>query len=584
MNSEKIYDILVKFEETEQKAILINGEWGIGKTYQICKYLEFDSIRPDNDVSVHYLSLFGYKSVEEIHTRLYAMIHPIKNAALNIFKVVSPAVSLIPYVGGSACSAVQYSLGMITKAKDDFKSKKRPKTDDGETNANFVQHIIIFDDLERTKVDYIEFMGYINQLFLQGIKVVCVCDAKKIEDKKFNEFKEKVFDRQYAIEMASYDIMQSYFKNVTLDEEIIKVFNNNFRLASKTSLFYDEIFKIISELKSQNNMISITDRSILWHSALVVCAFNGASFLPTYEEEKYKKCIFDFVSFEIEESFSSEYEIDILKRICIYISEAHYSGKINNYVTLLIALTKAFMYDDVAAFKAFVTRKNNTEESPFQRVLFYMSKTNQKKHISWIISNVYKLEEINIDVWNSVISMYHYKNYFPSSYDEQKFGKQIAKLILDNEKLENQLAFKNTYVADCIPMLDVVETELNQIKLSRAITRLEDAFNAADFDKIETALSEINQQDYCHLHFGGYDVDPQILTSFINHNWFFKSMKGTMSEDVWDRNRRIALFAYDYPSVRNGLKDYLDNVKKTSKDDAEIMRIDTIIKMILKYQ
>ena len=583
MNSEKIYDILVKFEETEQKAILINGEWGIGKTYQICKYLEFDSTRPDNDVSVHYLSLFGYKSVEEIHTRLYAMLHPVKNAALNFFKVVSPAVSLIPYVGGSACSAVQYSLGMITKAKDDAKSKKRPKTDDGENNDGFVQHIIILDDLERTKVDYIEFMGYLNQLFLQGIKVVCVCDAKRISDEKFNEFKEKVFDRQYTIEMASYEIMQSYFENISLDEEIIKVFNNNFRLASKTSLFYDEIFKIMSELKKQNNMISITDRSVLWHSSLVVCAFNGASFLPTYEEEKYKECIFEFVSFEIEESFSSIYEIDILKRICIYISEAQYSGKINNYASLLIALTKAFMYDDFDAFKAFMTKKDTKEESPFQKQLFYMSKTNQKKHISWIISEVYKLTEINIDIWNSVISMYHFKNYFPSTYDEQKFGKQIAKLILDNEKIENQLAFKNTYVADCIPMLDIVENELNQIKLSRAITRLEDAFNEDDFDKIENALIEINQKDYCHSHSGVYDVDSQILNSFINHNWFLKSMKGTMTEDVWDRNRRIALFAYDYPSVRNGLKNYLDNVKTTSKDDAEIMRIDTIIKWSLKY-
>lgn len=46
MNAEKIYDILLKFSSNNQRGLLIDGSWGIGKTYQINRFLE--KIEADN--------------------------------------------------------------------------------------------------------------------------------------------------------------------------------------------------------------------------------------------------------------------------------------------------------------------------------------------------------------------------------------------------------------------------------------------------------------------------------------------------------------------------------------------------------
>lgn len=46
MDAEKIYDILLKFSSNSQRGILIDGSWGIGKTYQINRFLE--KIEEDN--------------------------------------------------------------------------------------------------------------------------------------------------------------------------------------------------------------------------------------------------------------------------------------------------------------------------------------------------------------------------------------------------------------------------------------------------------------------------------------------------------------------------------------------------------
>lgn len=74
MNAEKIYDILLKFSSNNQRGILIDGSWGIGKTYQINRFLE--KIEVDNKkekvkskkTKIIYSSLFGLDSISELHT------------------------------------------------------------------------------------------------------------------------------------------------------------------------------------------------------------------------------------------------------------------------------------------------------------------------------------------------------------------------------------------------------------------------------------------------------------------------------------------------------------------------------------
>ena len=58
--------ILLEFYNNQiiGKAILIDGKWGCGKTYQIKEFLK------EHVENCHYLSLFGLESIDEINSKL----------------------------------------------------------------------------------------------------------------------------------------------------------------------------------------------------------------------------------------------------------------------------------------------------------------------------------------------------------------------------------------------------------------------------------------------------------------------------------------------------------------------------------
>lgn len=88
----------------------------------------------------------------------------------NAVGVISPAFSLIPYAGDAVSSSVSYAIGkvdeIIQKPKKKIKQKSTKRV------------IIILDDIERvsSNFDYSALLGYINQTYLSGLKIVCICD------------------------------------------------------------------------------------------------------------------------------------------------------------------------------------------------------------------------------------------------------------------------------------------------------------------------------------------------------------------------------------------------------------------------
>ena len=143
--------VLLDFYNNENsgKAILIDGKWGCGKTYQIKEFLK------EHTANCHYISLFGLESIDEINSKLYSEIHSTKTFLKKGVKLLSKAISAVPYVGGIG-EALEYQMsGKIINTKDIT--------------------YIIFDDLERLsrKISYIDLLGYFNNLFLSNVKIIC---------------------------------------------------------------------------------------------------------------------------------------------------------------------------------------------------------------------------------------------------------------------------------------------------------------------------------------------------------------------------------------------------------------------------
>lgn len=173
------------FKTNSNLALLLNGKWGIGKTYYL-KNVLFPKIR-DKNKRVFYISLFGVQNIEEVYTQILSQ------------KFLDPknkkTKKLVKIAGGIVSTAfklfIRNSPGGIKMSGDDIEIEF---TD----FVNIDDSVIFFDDLERvpdtTSFDLL--IGQINEAFIQNekIKVVFVANEDQLAKKHqvFFNVKEKL--------------------------------------------------------------------------------------------------------------------------------------------------------------------------------------------------------------------------------------------------------------------------------------------------------------------------------------------------------------------------------------------------------
>ena len=150
-------------------AVMIDGEWGSGKTYFVKNNLLNAIEKYENEKAsrnylytprkVLYISLYGISSTEEISNEIY--------------------MSLYKSIGSNDVSGVRYGVKVVT---DIAKSRWDANYDEFINNfSNFEGYIFILDDLERCNCHINEIFGYINDLVEnQGLKTIIVSNQKEI--------------------------------------------------------------------------------------------------------------------------------------------------------------------------------------------------------------------------------------------------------------------------------------------------------------------------------------------------------------------------------------------------------------------
>jgi len=166
-------------------AIMLNGEWGSGKTYfwnnKLRSRLESITVNGKNYKTI-YMSLYGINSLEEISKKIFIETNPMISKTLKKF-VDTREGNLIPeYVKTGLDMANLFGTMPLNSEKVDF--SKLFAIDN---------KILCFDDLERANVDVIDILGYINNFVEHdGIKTIVICNEKELATKFKNtnvEFK-----------------------------------------------------------------------------------------------------------------------------------------------------------------------------------------------------------------------------------------------------------------------------------------------------------------------------------------------------------------------------------------------------------
>ena len=178
-------------------ALLITGEWGVGKTYffenTLNKKIEEVSIKENVKYKPIRVSLSGVISIDDIERRIVAELYPSLNKGLKwgkgIFKFLLSTPKIKEYI------------------------PEIPNSDviDSETD----NLVICFDDLERKSKTFPidSLIGYINNLTENSnLKIIIIGNTDKIKE-SFDEIKEKLIGREIEYKINIEEVFDTLIQN-----------------------------------------------------------------------------------------------------------------------------------------------------------------------------------------------------------------------------------------------------------------------------------------------------------------------------------------------------------------------------------
>ena len=174
-------------------AIMINGEWGSGKTYfwnnKIKKKIESMQLNGKRYTTI-YMSLYGISNLEEISKKIFIETTQLMDKNLRKF-MESTGQDTIP----------EYAKTGIDMANFFGVTQNDNKLDYGEFFATD-DKVLCFDDLERANVDVIDILGYINNFVEHDhIKTIIICNEKELSTKlKSSNIEMKTFIATYLLD------------------------------------------------------------------------------------------------------------------------------------------------------------------------------------------------------------------------------------------------------------------------------------------------------------------------------------------------------------------------------------------------
>lgn len=232
LSDDEIVEVIKEYIDNQiyNYAVLIDGQWGCGKTYFIKEVLikeirnQIKSNNCKDYKDIIYISLYGIKNTSEISKQIYIDIisKSEKNKSKMKKKIEAICNSGFKIISDLITSKTGANLIESIKFLDVF--------------VDMSKHILIFDDLERCNCDINEVLGYINNFVEHdNVKVILVANEKEIG--KCNELQ----NRELKYLLATN-------KDIVVDED--KKINQN-----QTNQQTSRNKITIEELKNKSNKI-----------------------------------------------------------------------------------------------------------------------------------------------------------------------------------------------------------------------------------------------------------------------------------------------------------------------------------------
>ena len=174
-------------------AIMINGEWGSGKTYfwnnQIKKKIDTMKLNGKKYTTI-YMSLYGISNLEEISKKIFMETSQLMNKNLRKYMEANGKTTIPEYA--------KTGIDMANFFGSTTNGNRVDYTDFFSTDDK----VLCFDDLERANVDVIDILGYINNFVEHDhIKTIIICNEKELSTKiKSSNLEMKTFIATYLLD------------------------------------------------------------------------------------------------------------------------------------------------------------------------------------------------------------------------------------------------------------------------------------------------------------------------------------------------------------------------------------------------
>lgn len=248
MNYDELNDFIKHYIEKDktQSAIMLTGDWGTGKSYYIHNSLEPFLKEPKNGKHrCAIVSLYGLENTSEISKRIYFELRSIgcfkKSEAISTGKAVAKV--LAKTVLNGMTNMIGFDIGSIND-----KDLKRIYASIDLTNA-----LVVFEDLERSSIDIIEILGYVNSLVEQdGAKVLFVANENEIL-----KYCDSIPDVNGEIHKVPDEKTEAYLraKEKTISDTII--FKDNNTLYAIENILSSFNNKVLKNFISYKNILNI---------------------------------------------------------------------------------------------------------------------------------------------------------------------------------------------------------------------------------------------------------------------------------------------------------------------------------------
>lgn len=496
--NEYIYNY-IKSDKTNS-AIMLTSEWGTGKTYYFNEILK--KFLHKQNVNCVYISLYGLKDLFEVSKNIYF------EAKFKRFNKETKA----KIIGKTILINLTNKCGLNIEINNSDLKKIYNSID-------LSGKLLVFDDLDRTEIDILSLLGYINNLVEQdNVKVLLIANENELISKC--EFNKKKDEYLRIKEKTISDTINFYPQYDLALKNIINSFNSN--ILNKLS--DDYINEILNEINKIDQNKPLNLRAFKYSCQKAIDLFKKIRF-------EYSDVFFEEVFLGII-AFSHRFKSNKCKVI-----EFSYELGTNKY-----PLHK-FAYDYI--------RYQQFDEDKIKKDYFAFCENLKKNDINNVLNTLYSFstekEHVITETINKIYEYLKTNSICTSEYSKLANYLISAKYVLGcNNLIDNckELMIKNIITNKPIDKEKLIYHSSINLDNKDAISEFK------EFKNKLISNSEINDNII------NFDYKIENIDSFYNNIY--------KNKELYIRNRRFALL-FDNTKL-------IDLIKKCSAHQLDLLR------------